>query len=309
MTPDTYTIKEYMLPVSDGHTLYVQDWGNKDVRIPIIALHGGPGSHTKDSHKLKFDPTKQRVIFFDQRGCGQSLPYGSLEHNTTADLVEDIEQIRATVLHTDRVILTGGSWGACLALAYALTYPDHVFGMVLNGIYTGSERENNWVDQGNFRAFFPERWEHYLATVPKSHQNHPTQYHFDRILRGSEKEQKASGQIYESLEASLLRLDDTVIPLNPNDPTYDPTGVIMEVHYLAQNCFLPERYILDHAHTLTMPIWLVQGRYDFVCPPETAYELSKVLPKGQLLWSISGHYPERSMNDVMKALLLQMQLS
>lgn len=119
MNPDKYTSREFFLEVGDGHELYVQDWGNKAAETPIFFLHGGPGGGLKDGHKQMFDPEKQHVIFHDQRGCGKSLPHGSLEHNTTADLVNDIEKI-AQKLKLDTFILTGGSWGSTLALAYAL---------------------------------------------------------------------------------------------------------------------------------------------------------------------------------------------
>jgi proline iminopeptidase len=117
MTPDEYTNQELMLEVGDGHILYVHDWGKKDAKNPIVALHGGPGYGFSDKHRRRFDPKKQRVIFHDQRGVGKSTPKGSLEHNTTEDLVEDVEKI-AKKLNLKSFIVTGGSWGTTLALAY-----------------------------------------------------------------------------------------------------------------------------------------------------------------------------------------------
>src|SRR5687767_6064651 len=113
MTPDAYTNKEFFIEVGGGHQLYVCDWGNPK-GLPIIFLHGGPGGESKDGYKQSFDPTKHHVIFFDQRGCGKSLPYGSLKHNTTADLIQDINKI-ADQVKFKQFVLTGGSWGSCLA--------------------------------------------------------------------------------------------------------------------------------------------------------------------------------------------------
>lgn len=147
MTPDTYTNQEFFLDVGDGHQLYVQDWGNPQAKTPIIFLHGGPGAGCHDGHKQMFDPALQRAIFFDQRGAGKSLPAGHLEHNTTADLIGDIEKL-ADRLKLSGFIITGGSWGCCLALAYALKHPKRLKALVLRGIYTASKSETAYLDDG-----------------------------------------------------------------------------------------------------------------------------------------------------------------
>lgn len=305
MTPDQHTNKEFYIEVGGGHQLYVHDWGNSK-GLPIIFLHGGPGSATKDGHKQIFDPAKHRVVFFDQRGCGKSLPYGSLKHNTTDDLIEDTRKI-ADHLKLKQFVLEGGSWGSCLALAFALKYPKRVQALALCGIFTGSKKEIDYFDSGEFASHFPEVWDQYLATVPKSHQNSPTKYHYERILGKNEKAARESACAYENLEGALLSLDDRFIYRSPTDPTYDPNGISLEVHYLANGCFLPDNHILDNAHKLTMPIWMVQGRYDMVCPPTTAYALHKKLPNSHLLWTIGGHRSsERETQSVMRTILLQL---
>ncbi len=303
MTPDNYTIQESFLDVGDGHSLYIQDWGNTKAKTPIVFLHGGPGAACKDGHKQLFDPRRQRVIFFDQRGSGKSLPYGSLKNNTTQDLVEDIEKI-ARHLNLDQVILTGGSWGSCLAFAHALKHPKRVKALVLRGIFTGSKREIEFLDQGHFQNFFPDVWEKYLEATPKAHWQNPSAYHFKNALEEGEKA-KASAYAYENVEGALLRLDDRYTPEKYED--YDPAGIRLEIHYLLNNCFIPEGYILDNAQKLKMPVWLIQGRYDVVCPPITAYELSKELPNGELVWVTSGHVgSERAIYDVVRTVLLQL---
>lgn len=303
MTPDAHTIQETFLEVGWGHTLYIHDWGNKSARLPIIYLHGGPGSSCKDKAKNKFEPTKQRVIFFDQRGGGKSLPYGSLKNNTTQDMVEDIEKI-AIHLKLDQFILTGGSWGASLALFYGIKYPKRVAAMVIDGIWTCRKSETDWLEKGFFRTFLPDVWEKYVQTVPKEFAANPGAYHFKRILGSDAEAARQSGYAYESLEGSALALDDRFTPEDPNE--YDPAGIRIEIHYIANAAFVPEGYIMKNAKKLTMPIWLVQGRYDMVCPPITAYELHQRLPNSQLIWTISGHKPEHETWNVTRSLLLQL---
>lgn len=300
MTPDEFTLAETFVEVGDGHTLYVHDWGNKTAKTPIIFLHGGPGSGSKDSYKTTFDPTVQRVIFFDQRGSGKSLPAGELAHNTTQDLVEDIERI-AKHLKLDKFVLTGGSWGSCLALAYGLKYPKRVEAMVLRGIFTGSQSEINWLDEGRWSVFFPDLWDTYLDQTPQSHQNNPTKYHAERALKGDGEDAKKSAYTYGNVEGALLSLDDRFTPRAFDE--YDPASIKIEIHYMQNHCFIPDRHILDNAHKLTMPIWLIQGRYDMVCPPVTAYELHHKLPNSHLIWTAAGHGNDRPNYDVTRTIL------
>ncbi len=305
MTPDDHTIREFYIEVGDGHELYVQDWGNKKAKRPIIFLHGGPGSNVKDSQKAMFDPLQHRVIFFDQRGCGKSLPYGSLLHNTTDDLIEDITKL-ANELKISSFVLVGGSWGSTLALAYAVKHPQHLQALVIRGILTGSQAEIDYFDKGEFRNWFPEIWERYLANTPQEHRENPTAYHFKRILSDDEEEARQSACAYSNLEGALVGLDDRFRPDLHTDPAFDSAGIKMEVHYLANRCFMPDRHIFNNVRKLTMPVWMVQGRYDMVCPPTTAYELHQKLPRSQLIWTIAGHHgAERESASVMQSILLQ----
>jgi len=303
MTPDNYTIQETFVEVGDGYTLYVHEWGNKAATTPVLFLHGGPGGQCRDSHKGVFDPTRQRVIFFDQRGCGRSLPYGSLDHNTTQNIIEDIEKILEH-LGVSSVILHGGSWGSALALFYGLAHSEHVKAMVLHGIWTSSKAENAWLDKGGFQTFYPDSWQRYAATVPTKYRHDPSSYHFPRILGDDPEAAKQSGYAYENLEGSAIALDSRSTPDKYEE--FDPAGIRIEVYYLVNQCFMPERYILDNAAKLTMPIYLVQGRYDMVCPPMTAYELHQKLPTSELIWTISGHKAERESWNLMRTLMLQL---
>lgn len=303
MTPDEFTNQELMLEVGDGHTIYVQEWGNPEATTPIVFLHGGPGTGCSDRHKLRFDPTRQRVVFHDQRGTGKSTPYGALEHNTTEHLVEDIERV-AAALNLNTFVLTGGSWGSTLALMYALKYPARVAQLIISGLFTASKSEIDWVDRGYFRIFYPELWQAFAASVPDTHRKNPTDFHAQRILGGNEAEAVESGKAYSNLEGSLMSLDDRQKPDYGDE--FDIVPIKTEVYYLQNKCFMPEeRYILNNADKLTMPVWIVQGRYDMVCPPVTAHELHQRIPHSKLIWTMAGHGNDRSTYDVMRTLYLQ----
>jgi proline iminopeptidase len=300
MEKDEFTNGIFKLPVGNGHKLHVVDWGNNNAKTPFIFLHGGPGSSVKDKYKKAFDPKLHRVIFFDQRGCGGSTPAGSLKNNTTQDLIEDISKI-AKELNIAEFYLSGQSWGSTLALAYAVAHPENVKGLVIGGVFTGSRDEINWVDKGYFKTFYPEAWQAYVDRTPKEFQDNPSSYHFDKLLNGKPNEQKVSGYAYECLESGIVKLDDR---FNPDDyEEYDPSSTRIEAHYLANDCFMLDRHILDNAAQLKMPIHIIQGRYDMVCPPATAYELHSKLPNGRIYWAISGHVPEHETENIQRAIL------
>ncbi len=303
MNPDEFTNQELMLDVGDGHQLYVHDWGNPKAKTPIVFLHGGPGSGCKDKHKLTFDPGIHRVIFHDQRGCGKSTPYGSLEHNTTNELVEDIEKI-AKKLKLQKFILTGGSWGSTLALMYALKHPERVEQLVIRGVFTAQKSEIDWLDHGYFKLFYPELWQRYEESVPKTHRKDPTAYHAKHILGDDQSKLIESAKAYGELESSIMSIDDRPHLQAAPDEEYDPTFVKLEVNYMQNRCFIPEGYIMKNAHKLTMPVWIVQGRFDMVCPPATAYELHQRIKGSQLLWAMAGHGNDRSTYDIVRTLYL-----
>ena len=288
-----------MLAAGDGHSLHVVDWGNAKSKTKVIFLHGGPGSSVKDKHKAAFNPERHHVIFFDQRGAGASAPTGSLKHNTTQDLIEDISKIAKKSGFTS-FYLHGSSWGSTLALAYALEYPKKVRGLIIGGIFTGSRAESDWIDNGMFRSFYPDVWQAYLERTPEKYRDNPTAYHFDKALNGTATERKVSSYAYECLEAGVIKLDDRFTPDDFDE--YDASKMQIEIHYLANKCFMLDRHILDNAHTLKMPIWIVQGRYDVVCPPSTAYELHHKAPNSKIYWTVAGHAHEHEGENVFRAI-------
>lgn len=288
-----------MVPVGDGHELYVQDWGNEQASVTIFRLHGGPGGSSSDSYKTQYDPLRQRVVFHDQRGCGKSVPYGSLENNTTDDLIEDIRKI-ADKLDIEKFVLHGTSWGATLALAFAIKYPQRTSALVIGGVFTATRAENEWLNKGLMKTFYPDVWQRYLETVPEKYGDDPSAYHIERVLRGSAAEQKESGYAFEHLEGGVMFFHDTPAPGDKD--SFDPSGIRIELHYLSNGCFMPEGYIATNAQKLTMPVHIVQGRYDMVCPPQTAYELSRKLPDARLYWTLSNHRVEHEGKNIFRAI-------
>lgn len=300
MTPDKYTIQETFIEVGDGHTLYVYDWGNIKSKKPIIFLHGGPGSSVNDKFKMNFDPEKNRVIFFDQRGCGKSTPHGSLENNNTEKSISDITFI-ADSLKFDKFYLFGGSWGSCLALAYAIKNNDRLLGLILNGIFTGSVREIDWINQGYVKTFFPERWQEFIKSVPSAFKDNPIDYYYEKIEVGSKEEVKEAAYKFSCFEGSVMSLDDRYSP--KEFETYDESSTLIELQYLKNLCYMTDRHIINNASKISVPVWIIQGRYDNVCPPITAYELHEKLPNSHIIWTISGHDFSHEDSSVVKGIL------
>jgi len=305
MTPDEFTNQELMLDVGDGHQLYVYDWGLKTAKTPIIHFHGGPGSHLKDPMKYGFNPRKQRVIFYDQRGCGRSLPYGSLENNTMDDLVGDVQKILEH-LGIAEAVFCGRSWGAAIALAAAIAHPTNVKAMVLGSVFLASQWEINWINKGQFSTHFPEVWDEFLSETPKEHHKDPSAYHYKNMLQGDAHQIFNSALAVSQMEYNIMSLDDRPKPIDPE--TFDPAGTRLVAHYFSQGAFMPDEHILKNAHKLTMPVWLVHGRYDMDCPPITAYKLSRALPNCQgLTWTISNHRSEHETDMLMRVIVQQFE--
>ena len=173
--------------------------------------------------------------------------------------------------------------------------------MVLHGIFTGSKSEIAWLNNGGFSNFFPDVWDAYLEATPKAHRKNPSAYHYSQALGKDKEATKKSAYSYNMMEGAVIALNDNFTPDSYDD--FDPAGALIEMHYMKNGCFLPDRYVLDNAHKLTMPIWLVQGRYDNVCPPVTAYELSKELRHGKLVWTVAGHASEHETTNILRILL------
>ncbi len=307
MQDDQFTIKSGLLAVGDGHEIYYQEWGNKDT-TPILSLHGGPGSHTKNKHKNIFDPTKHHVIFFDQRGCGLSTATDFLAHNTIDDLVEDINKLKAH-LGVSRTHLFGYSWGSTLALYYATKYPSSVSKLLLGGTYLGTKEENDYLFNGGMKDFAVEAWEHYASPVPEDKRGDCLAYYSSVILDSSRTEEDRLSHLvsFMKIEPALISMDSDFYS-NQLESTQalsldELSGTILSLHYFTHSCFIPEGYFENSLSTLaTIPTTIVQGSYDFVCPPMTAkYVAEKIGPSAHLHLVPSSHAREGAMRETLRA--------
>ena len=278
-----------MLPVGEGHEVYVEQSGNPNGQ-PVVVFHGGPGGGSNPIMRRFFDPQKYRIILFDQRGCGRSVPFASLEHNTTWHLVRDIEQIRKT-LGIDRWILFGGSWGATLALVYAQTHPQRVVHMVLRGVFLGTKAELDWFYGGGAAAFWPDLWQKFIAPIPKEQRSDLIAAYRAGLTCDNQRTQIDYAQAWCAWETALASLhsNDHTALLSPE---YARAFARLENHYFAHLAFLtPDQQILHNMDKLEgIPSHIVQGRYDMICPPTSAYRLAQAWRVAQLrLIAQAGH--------------------
>jgi len=279
------------LQVSDTHKIYYELSGNRNGK-PVFGLHGGPGGHSSPYMRRFFDPEKHLIVLQDQRGAGKSKPYGELEENDTWALVDDIERLRRQ-LGLDKVVLFGGSWGATLALAHAEKYPQFVDTLVLRGVFTATDREIDHFYHGGAAAFFPEVYERFLAKLPDPERRPLPQYLYELIRDGDAEEKRKYSLAWGNYEVKMAALempDDVLASIWEEEDPY--AFALFENYYMANRCFLDEGQLLDNAHLLEgIPTYIVNGRYDAVCPPQAAYELHKLLPGSELVIAeASGHW-------------------
>jgi proline iminopeptidase len=272
----------HRVEVGEGHTLYVEEVGRPD-GIPAVVLHGGPGGGITPKLRGSFVPDRYHVVLFDQRGAGQSTPYGSVDANTTWDLVRDIETVRQHV-GIERWLVLGGSWGSTLALAYAEYRPERVTGLVLRGIFLGRPREVDWLIQGGVAPLNPAGWEHFLAPIPPAEQHNLLLAYYRRLLGPDPEEARRCGVAWARWEVGCSSLLPGQDEEEEQTDEQRVTVARIECHYFVHGCFLahPDQ-LLDGVDAVRhLPATIVQGRYDLVCPPVTAWELSRRWPEARL---------------------------
>ena len=275
------------LQVTPLHRVYYEQSGNPSGQ-PVISLHGGPGGGSDAWHRQFFDPAFYRIILADQRGAGKSTPVGSLDDNTTWDLVADIEAIRLHLKVDVWHMVFGGSWGSTLSLAYAETHPDRVKSLVLRGIFLLRHKELQWFYQEGASYIFPDQWEHYLAPIPEAErQDLITAYH-TRLTGTDEAEQLKAARAWTVWELSTSRLfvDPQYIARGAEDARFALTFARIESHYFHHKGFFHHdgQLLTDATRIAHIPGVIVQGRYDLVCPAYSAWHLSKAWKKGELKW-------------------------
>ncbi|NBO20506.1 MAG: prolyl aminopeptidase [Rhodobacteraceae bacterium] len=278
-----------VLDVGGGHRVYVEQCGNP-AGIPVVVLHGGPGGGCSPAMRRYFDPAVYRVILFDQRGCGRSRPHASVTDNTTWHLVSDIELIRTT-LGIDRWIIFGGSWGATLALIYAISHPAAVVHLVLRGVFLMTRAELDWFYGGGAAAFFPDLWARFVSPIPEDERGDFIAAYHRRLFSGNLIEETQYGRVWTAWENALAAIDyDGPMGEGPSD--YARVFARLENHYFQNMGFLPDDgWILRERHRiLHLPATIVQGRYDMICPPQAAWSLAQGWARCHLrLVPMAGH--------------------
>ncbi|GAN78239.1 prolyl aminopeptidase [Acidisphaera rubrifaciens] len=269
------------LPLSAGHVMYWEQVGNPRGR-PVLFLHGGPGAGAGAVHRRFFDPDFWRIVIFDQRGAGRSRPLGSLQDNTTPDLVADIELLR-THLGVERWLLFGGSWGSTLALAYAQAHPERVIGSVLRGVFLGRPQEVDWFLHG-LRAVFPDTHANFVNFLQPAERQDVLAGYLRRLTDPDPQVHMPAARawsVYEGSCSTLLPSPDTVASFAQDRTALGLARI--EAHYFANNLFLPPEGLLGHMGRLAgIPAEIVQGRYDMICPPATAFDLAAAWPTARL---------------------------
>lgn len=278
--------------VEGGHKVYVEQSGNPD-GVPIVFVHGGPGGGTSPIQRRFFNPRRFRIILFDQRGCGKSQPHASLQNNTTAHLISDMEYIRSA-LNIKKWHLFGGSWGSTLSLLYAEAFPERVLGLILRGIFLMRQRELDWFYRDGTSRVFPEAWARFNKIVPHKERGDLIAAYYKRLTDPEfERDQLVFAKEWSLWEGSTVTLvPDEEQRTHSVDPVFALAFARIEAHYFANKGFLEcDNQILENAGKLRgIPTTLIQGRYDCICPPVSAWDLAKAMPWAKLkMVPVAGH--------------------
>jgi proline iminopeptidase len=285
----TDLISREVLSHGGAHQIYVEQCGNPK-GIPVIFLHGGPGSACRPQHRRYFDPAVYRIILFDQRGCGRSRPLGELENNTLQYLMADMEIIRQH-LAIQQWVIFGGSWGSTLGLCYAQQYPEQVLAMILRGIFLARQQDIDWVyAQEGAAQLFPDVWQRLMQHLDPIERAAPISAFMDALLTTDKQQQTTIAYALYDWQSMIGRL----APLE-DELTLDEEQLIahfqIQLHFALQQCFIEQHAILDNIDTIHhIPAWLIQGRYDLVCPVKQTLALHQAWPDSRLnLIHLAGH--------------------
>jgi proline iminopeptidase len=281
--------KGEFLKVSETHTLYYEVCGNP-IAETILFLHGGPGAGFSESDKRFFNFEKQQVIFFDQRGASKSIPFGCIEENKTQDLVDDINKL-LDYLRIDKVVIFGGSWGTTLGLVYAIQFPNRVKGLLLRGVFIADKESVAHYLNGGVAKEFPEVWKRFSENVPKESNLSIIEYYQDKMLNGSIEEKKYFSYEWSFYEISIYKkgIKQSEVEEILTQIPYESLS-IMETHYLSNGCFIKDNYILDNLKEIdAIPVKIVHGKDDAICPVIVATELNSKLKNSELFIVEGGH--------------------
>ena len=285
------------MDVGEGHTMYYETYGVSD-GVPIVVLHGGPGGGSSKDYLEFFDLDKWFVVMYDQRGCGKSIPRLELKANTTWHLVEDIEKLRKE-LGIDKWAVFGGSWGTTLALAYATKYLKNITGFLLRGICLIDDWELKWqYSEDGVAKIYPVEWDNFVSgsCIKREGKSRGKTMikNYSKCLRNRKTRRKAAKHWW-LWESSLSKLNQKI---RTDGSDFEEEIATIESHYFKHKAWLKPGQLLKTARKIKVPVIIVQGRYDMVCPAKSAYELAKALPNAKLMVSISGHSQSEKGNNM-----------
>ncbi len=287
--PPVEPFDQRMVDMGDGHRIFLEQCGNPS-GVPVLVLHGGPGGGCSPAMRRYFDPAHYRIVLFDQRGCGRSRPHASVEDNTTWHLVADIERIRL-LLGIEQFILFGGSWGATLALIYALSHPERVRHLVLRGVFLMTEAELRWFYGGGAGAFFPDLWARFTGPIPAEEQSDLIAAYHRRLFSGDAMEETRFARAWANWENALASVHSEG-PLGEGPAEYSRAFARLENHYFTHGGFLEEDGWIEKSlpRIAHIPAHIVQGRLDMICPPAAAWRLAQNWPAARLrMVPLAGH--------------------
>ncbi|MBL4819582.1 MAG: prolyl aminopeptidase [Gammaproteobacteria bacterium] len=280
--PELKPYIRHQLKVSDIHELYLDEAGDPD-GIPLLFLHGGPGSACDANSRRFYDPEIYRIITFDQRGCGRSSPHAELEENNTANLIADIEAIR-NFLSIDKWVLFGGSWGATLALLYAQAYPQRVLAMILRGTFLCRQSDLDWLYKTGASRVFPDHWKEFVNFIPELERHNLIEAYYKRLTGADELASMAAAKSWASWEfhCSRLRPSSDVHKLVTKQHNALALSKI-ETHWFMHDGFIEENQIMNDISRISdIPAKIIHGRYDMVCPLDNSVTLHDKWPTSEL---------------------------
>lgn len=281
MFPSIEPNRHGMLAVDDVHTLYWEECGNPEGQ-PVLFLHGGPGGGTSPNQRRFFDPAYYRIVLFDQRGAGKSTPLGEFKQNTTQLLIDDIEKIRV-MLGIEQWLVFGGSWGSTLALAYGEAHPERCLGFVLRGIFLCTKAEVSWFING-VQNFYPEVYEKFASAIPAEERHDLMAAYVKRLFSQDPAVYKPAARQWSGYEGACLFLEPQPQAIADFESDAVSIGIgRLEAHYMQHGAFMEEDQLINNLHRIRcLPAVIVQGRYDVICPPVSAYRLHQAWPQSVL---------------------------
>lgn len=306
--PELSPFKEGYLDVGDGHEIYYALSGNPK-GMPVVSLHGGPGGRSVMRHRRVFDPEKYLIVQFDQRGCGNSKPFGEISDNAWQHLLEDIEKLRKH-LNIDKWIVRGGSWGVTLGLLYVQTFPSSVNMMLFSGVFLAEKQEIDWLYLENGMAqFFPKEWDAFAEKITQDQAENPLPFMYDLYKNKPYESFRELSDAFAAREMNACEMQHITAADVEEKKTQDAIDKSsyeeyiaskILVHYMVHNCFLEKGQILKNMHKIThIPMHITQGAYDMVCPPVAAHKLHKSHPESVLAMSLNAGHGMRGLEEAL----------